>query len=39
MKWPDKIIIKVNIAAVIKWAVRIWRWRRKRITDNNKDVL
>lgn len=37
MKWPEKITIKVNIAAAIRWAIKIWKWRRKRIVENNKE--
>ena len=37
MKWPDKITIKINLVTVVKWAKKIWKWRRNKIV--NKDVL
>jgi len=33
-------VIKVNIAAAIRWAIKIWKWRRQNIINNNReDVL
>lgn len=39
MKWPEKITIKVNLVTLVKWAKKIWKWRRKHQINHGKDVL
>ena len=29
--------IKVNLLTLIKWARKIWKWRRKKVIENNKE--
>ena len=32
--------IKVNLLTLIKWGRKIWKWRRKKVIENNReDVL
>jgi len=38
MKKPP-FVIKVNLITLIKWAKKIWRWRRKHQINQGKDVL
>jgi len=36
MKPP--FVIKVNLVTLIKWARKIWKWRRKKLVNGKEDV-